>query len=149
MPQPRGNPPHYDCQKAEFRGCLVVGFPVHFRAMSRPNGLRLRWLLCGLAVLAACDTAKFAADSTSGLFERAAPAIEQYWDYETAGAAFPASIMQLEGIMRVVPDNEVVVVSAIGAYVGYGNGWIEDRIEVGRGAHSRVRDPCRRSGCTR
>lgn len=86
--------------------------------------------MVGLALLGACDTAKFAADSTSGLFQRAAPAIEQYWDYDTAGAAFPASIIQLEGIMRVVPDNEVVVMSTIGAYVGYGNGWIEDRIEV-------------------
>jgi hypothetical protein len=84
-------------------------------------------LLLGLA---ACDTAQLAADSTSGLFERAAPAIEQYWDYETAGEAFPASIIQLEGIMRVVPDNEVVVMSTIAAYIGYGTGWIEDRIEV-------------------
>jgi hypothetical protein len=73
---------------------------------------------------------KFAADSTSGLFQRAAPAIEQYWDYELVGASFPASIIQLEGIMRVVPDNEVVVTSAIGAYIGYGTGWIEDRVEV-------------------
>lgn len=88
-------------------------------------------LLCAGSVFgSACDTAKFAAESTSGLFERAAPAIEQYWDYETAGAAFPANIIQLEGIMRIVPDNEVVVMSAIGAYIGYGNGWIEDRIEV-------------------
>ena len=87
-------------------------------------------LVAGLAWLTACDTAKLAADSTSGLFQRAAPAIEQYWDYETAGAAFPAAIIQLEGIMRVVPDNEVVVMSTIGAYIGYGTGWIEDRVEV-------------------
>lgn len=87
-------------------------------------------LVAGLVWLTACDTAKFAADSTSGLFQRAAPGIEQYWDYEMVGAAFPASIIQLEGIMRVVPDNEVVVMSAIGAYIGYGTGWIEDRVEV-------------------
>ncbi|MEM7139049.1 MAG: TRAP transporter TatT component family protein [Myxococcota bacterium] len=92
----------------------------------------IRWTVLAWIVssLFACDTAKFAADSTSGLFQRAAPAIEQYWDYDTAGAAFPASIIQLEGILRVVPDNEVVVMSTIGAYVGYGNGWIEDRVEV-------------------
>ncbi|MDH3727873.1 MAG: TRAP transporter TatT component family protein [Myxococcales bacterium] len=92
--------------------------------------LLLTGLVSGLISVTACDTAKFAADSTSGLFQRAAPAIEQYWDYETAGAAFPASIIQLEGIMRVVPDNEVVVMSTIGAYIGYGTGWIEDRVEV-------------------
>jgi len=92
--------------------------------------LLLTGLVSALISVTACDTAKFAADSTSGLFQRAAPAIEQYWDYETAGAAFPASIIQLEGIMRVVPDNEVVVMSTIGAYIGYGTGWIEDRVEV-------------------
>ncbi|MEM9730368.1 MAG: TRAP transporter TatT component family protein [Myxococcota bacterium] len=91
---------------------------------------RVGWVLLAMFSLLACDTAKFAADSTSGLFQRAAPAIEQYWDYDTAGAAFPASIIQLEGILRVVPDNEVVIMSTIGAYVGYGNGWIEDRVEV-------------------
>lgn len=92
--------------------------------------IRVGMMVAVVAAAGACDTAKFAADSTSGLFLRAAPAIEQYWDYDTAGAAFPANIIQLEGILRVVPDNEVVIVSAIGAYVGYGNGWIEDRIEV-------------------
>ena len=98
--------------------------------MPGSRGLGLGVLIVGLVSLTACDTAKFAAESTSGLFQRAAPGIEQYWDYETAGAAFPAAIIQLEGIMRVVPDNEVVVMSAIGAYIGYGNGWIEDRVEV-------------------
>ena len=98
--------------------------------MRGSRGLGIGVLVAGLVLLAACDTAKFAADSTSGLFQRAAPAIEQYWDYETAGAAFPAAIIQLEGIMRVVPENEVVVMSTIGAYIGYGTGWIEDRVEV-------------------
>ncbi len=102
--------------------------------MSGSRGLRTAsWVMAlvwGLFSATACDSAKFAADSTSGLFERAAPAIEQFWDYKTAGAAFPASIIQLEGIMRVVPDNDVVVTSAIAAYIGYGTGWIEDRVEV-------------------
>lgn len=98
--------------------------------MRGSRGLGIGVLVAGLVWLTACDTVKFAADSTSGLFQRAAPAIEQYWDYELVGASFPASIIQLEGIMRVVPDNEVVVTSAIGAYIGYGTGWIEDRVEV-------------------
>ncbi len=92
--------------------------------------LPLSLLFAALVATSGCDTAKLTADTTSGIFVRAAPAIEQYWDYETAGEAFPANIIQLEGIMRVVPENEVVVLSAVGAYVGYGNGWIEDRIEV-------------------
>ena len=48
-------------------------------------------LLCIVAV-GGCDVAKFTADSTAGLFTRAAPAFESYWDYELAGEAMPASI---------------------------------------------------------
>jgi len=81
-------------------------------------------------MLGGCDTAKLAADSTAELFGRAAPGIEQHWDYVLVGKSFPASIIQLEGILRVVPDNEVIGMSLVGAYVGYGTGWIEDRVEV-------------------
>ncbi|MGB8329669.1 MAG: TRAP transporter TatT component family protein [Polyangiales bacterium] len=83
-----------------------------------------------LVTLSACDTAKLAADSTAELFGRAAPGVEQHWDYDLVGKSFPASIVQLEGLLRVVPDNEVIGMSLIAAYVGYGNGWIEDRVEV-------------------
>lgn len=82
-----------------------------------------------LMVLVGCDTVKFAADSSAGLFERAQPAIEQYWDYETAGKAIPAGIIQLEGILRIVPDNEQILLFTIGSYLGYGVGWIEDQLE--------------------
>lgn len=89
-----------------------------------------RFALClVLVLLAGCDAAKFAADSSAGLFMRAQPAIEQYWDYETAGKAAPAGIMQLEGVLRIVPDNERILILTIGAYLGYGIGWIEDQLE--------------------
>jgi len=81
-------------------------------------------------MLTACDTEKLAADSTAALFGRAAPGVEQHWDYVLVGKSFPASIIQLEGLLHVVPDNEVIGLSLIAAYVGYGTGWIEDRVEV-------------------
>jgi hypothetical protein len=84
----------------------------------------------GLLALTACDTAKIAADSTAGLFQRAAPGVEQHWDYDLVGKSFPASIIQLEGMLRISPDNEALAMALIGAYVGYGTGWIEDRVEV-------------------
>jgi hypothetical protein len=87
-------------------------------------------LVAGLLVVTACDTEKLAADSTAALFGRAAPGIEQHWDYVLVGKSFPASIIQLEGLLRVVPDNEVIGLSLVAAYVGYGTGWIEDRVEV-------------------
>ena len=85
-------------------------------------------LLCLL--LGACDTAKFTAESTSGLFTRAAPAFEEYWDYDLAGEAVPATIVQLEGILRVVPDNEALIAQLARAYVGYGYGWLEADVEA-------------------
>jgi len=87
-------------------------------------------LLAGVFVLSGCDTEKLAADSTAELFGRAAPGIEQHWDYQLVGKSFPASIIQLEGLLRIVPENETIGLSLISAYVGYGTGWIEDRVEV-------------------
>ena len=84
----------------------------------------------GLLALMGCDTEKLAADSTAELFGRAAPGIEQHWDYELVGKSFPASIIQLEGLLRIVPDNETIGMSLVAAYIGYGTGWIEDRVEV-------------------
>ena len=81
-----------------------------------------------LLLLVGCDTVRLAAASSAELFTRAQPAIEQYWEYETAGKAAPAGILQLEGVLRIVPDNERILILTIGAYLGYGVGWIEDRL---------------------
>ncbi|MBW2225034.1 MAG: hypothetical protein JRF54_12615, partial [Deltaproteobacteria bacterium] len=70
------------------------------------------------------------ADSTAGLFTRAAPAFESYWDYDLAGEALPATIVQFEGILRVVPDNEAILSQLAQAYVAYAYGWIEAEVEA-------------------
>jgi len=85
--------------------------------------------VCILA-LGACDTAKFTAESTAGLFTRAAPAFESYWDYDLAGEAVPATIVQFEGILRVVPDNDAILSQLTQAYVAYAYGWIEAEVEA-------------------
>ncbi len=82
-----------------------------------------------LLSLGGCDVAKFTADSTAGLFTRAAPAFEQYWDYDLAGEALPATIVQFEGILRVVPDNEEILSQLAQAYVAYSYGWVEADVE--------------------
>ena len=61
-----------------------------------------------LVAVMGCDTEKLAADSTAALFGRAAPGIEQHWDYDLVGKSFPASIIQLEGLLRVVPDLSLI-----------------------------------------
>jgi tetratricopeptide (TPR) repeat protein len=86
-------------------------------------------LLC-IVVFGGCDVAKFTADSTAGLFTRAAPAFESYWDYDLAGEAMPATIVQFEGILRVVPDNEAILSQLAQAYVAYAYGWIEADVEA-------------------
>jgi hypothetical protein len=80
--------------------------------------------------LGGCDVAKFTADSTAGLFTRAAPAFESYWDYDLAGEAVPATIVQFEGILRVIPDNESIVAQLSQAYVAYAYGWVEADVEA-------------------
>ena len=93
---------------------------------------RLRSVLGVLCIVAlgGCDIAKFTADSTAGLFTRAAPAFESYWDYDLAGEAMPATIVQFEGILRVVPDNEAILSQLAQAYVAYAYGWIEADVEA-------------------
>lgn len=82
-----------------------------------------------LALLGGCDTTKLVADGTPDLFQRAAPAIEQHWDYDLVGKAIPAGIIQAEGVLRIVPDNQRVVMQTIGSYLAYTFGWLQDRME--------------------
>ncbi len=94
---------------------------------------RLRWALAAWCIVmlgTGCDLAKLTADSTSTLFERAAPAFEEYWDYDLAGEAVPATIVQLEGILRVSPDNDALLSQLSQAYFGYAYGWIEVEVEA-------------------
>ncbi len=84
------------------------------------------FLLCS----AGCDFTRLTANTTAGLFRRAAPAFDQHWDYQLAGEAAPGSILQLEGIYRIVPDNEELLIELAHAYTGYTYGWIEDEMEV-------------------
>ena len=85
--------------------------------------------LC-IVALGGCDVAKFTADSTAGLFTRAAPAFESYWDYDLAGEALPATIVQFEGILRVIPDNEAILAQLSQAYIAYAYGWVEADVEA-------------------
>jgi tetratricopeptide (TPR) repeat protein len=86
-------------------------------------------VLC-IVALGGCDVAKFTADSTAGLFTRAAPAFESYWDYDLAGEALPATIVQFEGILRVIPDNEAILAQLSQAYIAYAYGWVEADVEA-------------------
>ncbi|MEO8179867.1 MAG: TRAP transporter TatT component family protein [Deltaproteobacteria bacterium] len=88
--------------------------------------LVLAVLLSSLAV--ACDMTSLAARSSAGLFRRASVAFDEQSDYELARQAAPAFILQFEGLLRVVPDDEDVLFSASKAWSSYAFGFIEDEM---------------------
>jgi tetratricopeptide (TPR) repeat protein len=95
-----------------------------------PARILLRaFLVAGLLLATACDLTALTANSTAQMFKRASPAIEQHWDFEMVGAAMPASITQLEGVHRIVPENPDLLEQLVRVYVSYAFGWIEDEIE--------------------
>ena len=73
---------------------------------------------------------KIVADGTGALMDEAAPALDALWDYELAGAGIPGSIVQLEAIWSVSPDNEDLCLNLAKAYVGYALGWVESEYEI-------------------
>lgn len=107
---------------------------------NRENG-RARRLLrhAGIGALAAsmlaapallgCDTTRLAARTTAKVFDRGAPAFEEFYDYETAGTAAQATIMQLEALLRADPGNEIMLEQLVRAYISYSYGWVEDEME--------------------
>lgn len=96
-----------------------------------------RWIrhLAVVAVAAAllsqagCDLTRFTANSTANMFSRAGGALQHHFDYELVGDALPGSIMQLEGVFSVIPDNEQLGITLMRAYVSYTYGWLEDELE--------------------
>lgn len=79
--------------------------------------------------LVGCDLTRFTANTTANMFSRAAEGIESHFDYELVGDALPGNILQLEGVYRIVPDNERLGLTLTRAYVSYGYGWVEDQLE--------------------
>lgn len=76
-----------------------------------------------------CSMTTLTANTTAGVFEEAAPAFNSHWDYEFAGRAAPGNLMQLEGFLRIVPENETLLLELAKGYTGYTYGWVEDELE--------------------
>jgi hypothetical protein len=77
--------------------------------------------------LFACDlTTRIAANETSAVLQRASRGLEQHWDVDLVGDGLPASILQLEGIYAVIPEDEGLGLELLRAYGSYAWGWLED-----------------------
>jgi hypothetical protein len=111
------------------------------QAMLKRFAQSARRTRCGLSVdvplLAAlltfavgCDMTTFTAHSSAKLFRRASVAFDEQPDYELAREAAPALILQLEGVLRVVPDDRDLLFSTSKSWASYAFGFVEDDLQA-------------------
>jgi hypothetical protein len=87
------------------------------------------WVIALWLGVSGCSLTKMAADTTAGFMTEAAPAGRAYFDYQSAGTAAAAGLMQLEGLHKISPDNEQLALTLAQAYVVYAFGWVQDERE--------------------
>jgi hypothetical protein len=84
-------------------------------------------VLC--ACTSACDLNRVAVDTTAGVLAAAEPSARSYFDWESAGYASAAGIVQFEGLHLVSPDNDRLSLTLVKAYMAYAYGWVMDAYE--------------------
>lgn len=92
-----------------------------------PKGLAL---LVFTFVLSACDISAIVVKGAAKTTAKGSIALEGHWDYELATATMPNSIIQLEGMLVIVPDEPLIVTTLLRAYVGYTYAVVEDKAEI-------------------
>ena len=60
----------------------------------------------------------------------ASPAAQAHWDWDLVGEGIPYSILQMEGLIYLSPENEILLERLAQTYVSYAYGWVEDEIET-------------------
>jgi len=90
----------------------------------------LRASLVAVVLSSGCDlTTRIAANETSAVLRQASHALEEHWDVDLVGEGLPGSILQLEGIYAVIPDDELMGIEVIRANGSYAWGWLENDAE--------------------
>jgi hypothetical protein len=100
------------------------------RHASPPHRFDPSLLVVLLILVAGCDMTTLTAHSSAGLFRRASVAFDEQSDYELARQAAPAFLLQFEGVLRVVPEDEDLLFTACKSWSGYAFGFIEDEMET-------------------
>lgn len=85
--------------------------------------------LAALLMLGLGGCRGFIINSQAELMRDASPAGEAHWDYELVGSALPYSILQVEGMLSLSPDNTILLTEVARSYVSYAYGWVEDEID--------------------
>lgn len=78
--------------------------------------------------ISACGATKtrMMVDSMKPLMEQMAISINKNDDVDMVRDAYPANLIQLDGLIEASPDNESILLKASEAYFGYGFAFIED-----------------------
>jgi hypothetical protein len=87
-------------------------------------------LALALVPAVGCDfVARVAANESAVVASRASRALESHWDPVLVGRGLPGTILQLEGLYAVVPENEGLGLQLAQAYASYSYGWLEDEAQ--------------------
>src|SRR5690606_26052635 len=57
------------------------------------------------------------------------PVVEEQTDYEYARLAAAGNLMQIEGLLKVAPDNERLLMLATQGYASYAYGFLEEEMD--------------------
>lgn len=82
-------------------------------------------LLASYLSVTGCNFSKFAADQAAGIAQDSSGHMRGLWDYELARNGASASIMQLEALHSISPENESLSLTLASSYVGFAVGWVE------------------------
>jgi hypothetical protein len=90
--------------------------------------LSLAWLSCSL--LPGCSMTKLAVSTQAEVMAEASPAIEGLTDYEIAKLAIPASLVQVDGLLELDPENEDLLLLGAKGWGSYSLGFLEDDMHL-------------------
>lgn len=80
-------------------------------------------------VAAGCNMTQLAVETQADVMELAYPSIEAQADYEFARRGIPANLVQIEGLLRVQPENEKLLLLAAQGFASYAYGFVEDEMQ--------------------
>jgi TRAP transporter T-component len=83
--------------------------------------------------------AKMIAGSTARVMNQASPAIQAFADPALAEASLPYSITQMEGLLLIIPHNQMLRANLARALGSFGFGFLEDRMEEAEVADDEAR----------
>jgi hypothetical protein len=72
---------------------------------------------------------KLAVGTQAEVMKTASPVIEEQTDYEFARSAIPGTLMQVDGMLRVTPDDERLLLLGARGFASYAYGFVEDEAD--------------------